>query len=131
MGYGLLADLVVGVHVAFAFFALLGGLLVLQWRRWAWFHIPAGGWAVFIEFSGRMCPLTPLENWLREKAGGPGYGSGFVEHYILPVLYPSVLTRGDQMALGILVVTINVAIYGWVIYRKLKGKRLTQWTPSK
>ena len=85
----LLADLVVILHLSFVLFVVFGGLLVLRWPRLAWVHLPAAAWGVAIEFTGGICPLTPLENWLREKAGEIGYADGFTEHYILPVLYPA------------------------------------------
>jgi hypothetical protein len=115
--YRLLADLVVVIHLAFVVFAVLGGLLVLRWRRIAWLHLPAAVWAALIEFRGWICPLTPLENWLRARGGGSGYETGFVEHYILPVLYPAELTRELQLILGTLVAGINVAVYGGLLIR--------------
>lgn len=117
MLYRLLADLVVGIHFAFVIFALLGGLMVLRWRWAAWLHLPAAIWAVLIEFAGWICPLTPLENWLRTRGGGTGYETGFVAHYIIPVLYPAGLTRELQIILGLVVAGVNLAIYGWLIWR--------------
>ena len=112
-----LADLVVVAHFLFVVFVVLGGLLVLRWPRVAYLHIPAAVWGAAIEFAGWTCPLTPLENWLRRQAGGASYSGGFVEHYILPVLYPSALTRDLQLILGFLVIAFNVAIYAFV-FRK-------------
>lgn len=91
-------------------------------RKWAWVHVPAAVWGVAIEWVGWVCPLTPLENWLRLQAGVAGYRGGFVEHYLLPVLYPTGLTRGAQVALGGLVVAINLAAYlvVWTRYRRLE-----------
>ena len=123
MLYRVFADLVIVVHLAFVLFAVLGGLLVLRWRRCAWVHVPCVVWAALIEFAGWVCPLTPLENWLRERGGAIAYRSGFVEHYILPILYPAVLTRRMQIVLGLLVLGINLGIYGWVLYRVIKGRR--------
>ena len=114
MIYYFLADLVVVIHLLFVFFVMLGGLLVLRWRIFAWIHIPAVFWAVLIEFSGWICPLTPLENHLRIKGGSSGYATGFVEHYIIPLLYPSQLTRKLQVFLGLLVLVVNLVIYLWV-----------------
>ncbi len=122
MPYGFLADLVVLVHFAFVLFVLLGGLLVLKWKRVAWGHVPAFLWGALIEFAGWICPLTPLENWLRAKGGVTGYGSGFIEHYILPVLYPTLLTRRLQIALGLLILGVNLGIYGWLLRRSVKVK---------
>jgi hypothetical protein len=96
----------------------MGGLLVLRWPRLAYLHIPAALWGAWIEFTGRICPLTPLENALRARAGDAGYSGGFIEHYILPVLYPSVLTRNIQLVLGALVVVINLIVYGYLIRRR-------------
>ena len=94
-----MADLVVVVHFLFVLFVVLGGLLVLRWPRVAYFHVPAAVWGAAIELGGWICPLTPLENSLRQQAGGTGYSGGFIEHYILPVLYPSALTRDIQLPL--------------------------------
>jgi hypothetical protein len=114
--YGVLADLVVVVHLLFVVFAVLGGFLVLKWRRVAWFHLPAALWAALIEFAGWYCPLTPLENRLRQLAGGTGYEGGFIEHYLIPLLYPPGLSRGLQIVLGGLVLTVNIAVYGWLAW---------------
>jgi hypothetical protein len=123
MLYRIFADIVIVIHLAFVLFAVFGGLLVLRWKRWACLHVPAVLWAALIEFAGWVCPLTPLENWLREKGGAIAYRSGFVEHYILPLLYPAVLTRSLQIVLGLFVLGINLGIYGWVLYRTYKGRR--------
>jgi hypothetical protein len=116
--YGALADLVVVVHLAFVAFVVFGGLLVLRRPRLAWLHLPAAVWGVMIEFAGWMCPLTPLENAFRERGGEAGYSGGFVEHYLLPVLYPSGLTRGVQLMLGSLVLALNLAVYGAILARR-------------
>ncbi len=117
MVYRFLADLVLVAHFAFVVFAVVGALLVLRWRWVVWLHLPAVVWAALIEFAGWICPLTPLENWLRELGGSAGYESGFVEHYILPVLYPGGLTREVQIVLGLLVLAVNIGIYGWLLRR--------------
>lgn len=119
--YGFLADLVVVAHFLFVLFVVLGGLLVLRWPRVAWLHVPAAIWGAAIELGGGICPLTPLENSLRRQAGGTGYSGGFIEHYILPVLYPSALTRNIQLLLGILVIAVNLGIYSYLVYRKRAG----------
>lgn len=98
--YPLLADLVLIVHLAFVIFVLCGGLLVLRCRWIAWLHLPAAVWGTVVEFTGWICPLTPLENWLRAQAGQTGYRSDFVAYYLLPVLYPDALTRDVQLMLG-------------------------------
>ncbi len=110
----LLADLVVILHLSFVLFVVFGGLLVLRWPRLAWVHLPAAAWGAAVEFAGGICPLTPLEQWLRVEGGGLGYGSDFIERYVLPVLYPAGLTHNVQLVLGIVVVVINAAVYGWV-----------------
>ena len=122
MIYRLTADFVVLIHLAFILFAVLGGLLVLRYRRWALLHLPALIWAVLISLVGWVCPLTPLENWLRERAGVLGYDTSFIEHYLLPVIYPGELTRRIQIFLGLLVLGINLGIYGLIAYRLLKTK---------
>lgn len=124
--YRLLADLTVVAHFVFVLFAVGGGLLVLRWRRVVWLHIPAAVWAALIEFYGWVCPLTPLENWLRVRSGASGYRGGFIEHYILPVLYPRALTRELQIVLGIFVLVVNLAIYSWLLIRAIKGRDLEE-----
>jgi hypothetical protein len=119
--YRILADLVVVLHLAFVLFALLGGFLVVRWKRSAWVHVPAFVWAAFIELSGGVCPLTPLENWLRNRGGAMGYRTGFIDHYIIPVLYPAALTRQWQIALGLFVIAVNLGIYGFLWRRPLKS----------
>ena len=111
MIFSILADATVVLHVAFVAFVLLGGLLVLRWRRVAWVHVPSVAWAAWVEFAGWYCPLTPLENWLRQRGGGLPYTSSFVEHYVLPLLYPSALTRDMQWLLGAIVVLVNAVVY--------------------
>ncbi|MEJ2720236.1 MAG: DUF2784 domain-containing protein [bacterium] len=122
MIYRVLADGVVLVHLAFILFVILGGVLVVKWKWLAWIHIPAFVWGVLIEFAGWWCPLTPLENWLRESGDAARYQTGFVEHYILPVIYPTALTREIQFVLGGIVLIINLAIYG-IVFRRMTGGR--------
>ena len=111
----LLATLVVTLHLTFVVFVVLGGLLVLRWPWLAYAHLPAALWGAWIEFAGWVCPLTPLEQSLRLKAGEQGYSGSFIEHYLLPLLYPSALTRTIQVALGIIVIAVNLAIYGYLL----------------
>lgn len=113
----ILADAVVLLHVAFVVFVVLGGLLVLYRRFFLWLHLPAAVWGFLIEVAGMHCPLTHLENALRRRAGEAGYPGGFIEHYLIPVLYPIGLTRIDQAVLGAAVVVVNLAVYGVVIRR--------------
>jgi hypothetical protein len=119
MLYRFLADLVVLVHSGFVLFVVLGGLLALRWPRAAWAHFPAAFWGAGIEFLGGICPLTPLENHLRLRGGEAGYTGGFVEHYVLPVLYPAGLTRGVQLVLGTFVVVLNIVVYT-IVWRRLR-----------
>jgi len=118
--YRALADLVLVVHLTFVLFVVLGGLLVLRWPRAAWLHIPAAIWGVLIEYTGWICPLTPLENSFRARGGEMGYSGGFIEHYIQPLLYPAGLTRGTQIALGSFVLLLNLGAYGILL---TKGKK--------
>ena len=129
MQYRLLADAVVLLHAAFVGFVLLGGLLVLRWPRLSWVHVPVVVWGAAIEFVGGLCPLTPLENHWRRLAGEQGYAGGFVEHYVTALLYPAGLTRSLQVALGGLVLAVNVAVYVQVL-RKRRGRRAASPTPS-
>lgn len=122
MIYRLLADLVVLTHLAFVFLAVAGALLVLRWRWLVWFHVPAAAWAALIEFAGWICPLTPLENRLRVLSGSEAYRGGFIDHYVLPTLYPSGLTRGVQVFLGSVVVIVNLGIYSWLVARALRPR---------
>lgn len=118
MLYRILADLIVVLHLAFVIFAVLGGLMALRWRRIIYGHIPAALWAVLVEFSGWVCPLTPLENALRVKGGETDYADSFIEHYVLPLLYPAELTRDMQMALGALALAVNLGIYWHISTRR-------------
>ena len=118
MFYSLAADTVLVVHLAFVLFVVLGGLAVLRWPKLAWVHLPVVAWGAAIEFGGWVCPLTPLENHLRRAAGESGYSGGFVEHYITAVIYPEGLTREHQIALGVLVLVINLAVYAVLLRRR-------------
>jgi len=117
----LLADLIVLLHFAFVAFVVAGGMLALRWPRAAWLHLPAAAWGAAIEFFGWICPLTPLENALRQASGAGVYGGDFVARYLLPILYPAGLTTDVQLLLGIGVVAVNAAIYGWVLLRRKRG----------
>jgi hypothetical protein len=113
----LLATAVVLVHLAFVAFAVVGGLLALRWPRVAWVHVPAAAWAAGISFAGWICPLTPLENWLRTQSGEVPYPGGFLEHYLLPILYPVALTQTLQIAIGAFVIALNALVY-WRVLRR-------------
>jgi hypothetical protein len=105
------ADAVMIVHLAFVLFVVLGGLLAVRDLRFAWVHLPAVAWGVYVEFAARVCPLTPLENRLRRAAGEAGYEGGFIEHYVTPLVYPAGLTSAHQFWLGVAIVAFNVLVY--------------------
>jgi uncharacterized protein DUF2784 len=115
MTYRVLADAVALLHAAFVVFVVVGGLLVVRWPRLAVLHVPAAIWGALIEFGGWICPLTPLENHFRDRAGEAGYTGGFVEHYVLRALYPAGLTRSIQWTLGCFVIAVNTAAYVYVV----------------
>lgn len=119
--YGNLATLVVVGHFAFILFVMFGGLLALRWRRAPWIHLPLTFWGGYVELAGKICPLTPLENRLRRAAGEAEYAGGFIEHYLLPIIYPSGLTRGVQLVLGGGLILMNILIYAWVIHRRRRA----------
>ncbi len=124
MFFRLLADLVVVIHLAFIAFVVLGGLLAFR-RRWIpWLQLPLASWGAILEFRGWICPLTPLENWLRQNAGEAGYSGGFVEHYIIPIVYPTTLTPHIQVSLAVLVCLVNVLVYTLVWFSRRKRKSL-------
>ncbi|WIM06581.1 MAG: DUF2784 domain-containing protein [Candidatus Nitricoxidivorans perseverans] len=118
VNYPLLADAVLLFHLAFILFVVFGALLVWRFPRLVWLHLPAAVWGAAIEISGRVCPLTPLENHLRRMNGETGYRGGFIEHYLLSVIYPHALTREMQIAMGIGVVLINAAAYALLMRRR-------------
>jgi len=109
--YSILADAILVIHFLFVIFVALGGLLVLRWRRVAWLHVPAAAWGVAIEFFGWICPLTPLENALRARAGESTYHGDFIARYLMPVLYPEGLTREAQLVLGLAALAVNAVVY--------------------
>lgn len=117
MIYRLLADGVLLLHLAFILFVVLGVFLVARWPRLIWLHLPAVAWGAFIEFTGGFCPLTPLENQLRRMGGEAGYSGSFIEHYLLPVIYPGDFTRQMQILLLFGVVAVNLATYAWLYFR--------------
>jgi hypothetical protein len=117
--YTALADAVVVVHLAFVAFVVVGGFLTWCWPRMAWLHVPAFCWGIWVEYSGWICPLTPLENHLRLLAGEQRYSGGFVSHYLLPILYPPGLTRPVQWALGTFVLLLNGFIYIY-LWRRIR-----------
>ena len=123
MPYVILADALLVIHAVFVVFVVLGGALVWLRPRAAWLHLPAVVWGVGIEWTGAICPLTPLEQWLRLRAGVGTYEGTFIEQYVWPLLYPAALTRTDQWVLGAVALAINVAAYGWLWRRRRLGAR--------
>jgi Protein of Unknown function (DUF2784). len=116
MLYRLAAEGVLLLHLAFIAFVILGAAIAARWRWFVIVHIPAATWGFFIELTGRVCPLTYAENYLRIRAGQSVYTESFIEHYLLAIIYPAGLTREVQFVLAAVVVVVNVAIYGWLFY---------------
>ena len=126
MIYRILADLMVVLHGLFILFVVLGGFLVLKWRKLIWAHLPVVCWGALVEFTGWICPLTPWENHFRRLAGEAVYEGDFVGKYILPLIYPEELTRGIQIILGSLVVMINVVVYTIVVVRYIRKRKIDE-----
>lgn len=120
MFYSVAADLLVIVHLLFIIFVITGGLSILKWRWMFLLHIPAAVWGAFVEINGLLCPLTPWENKLRMLAGERGYPNSFIEHYLIPVIYPPEITQTMLMFMGVMVIVINLCIYSFVVYRLIK-----------
>jgi hypothetical protein len=123
MGYRLAADLTLLLHLLFILFVIFGGLLCLHRFRWAWLHLPAMIWGVWVEWAGWICPLTPMENHFRQLASSQEYSGGFIEHYLIPVIYPEQLTVSLQWVLGGLVLIVNIFIYLYVFQKKRKTEQ--------
>lgn len=126
--YRLAADAVVIAHLVFILFVFLGGLTLFRWPRLVWVHIPAALWGGIVEFTGAPCPLTPLENLFRRAGNAESYSGGFVDHYIVPIVYPPGLTREVQWVLGGLILAINIAVYYRLLTRKRKLESSTHET---
>lgn len=119
-----MADAVVAFHAAFIVFALLGASLLVRWPALVWLHLPAMAWGGFVEFTGRICPLTALEDHFREAAGGNGYSGSFIDHYLTPIIYPDGLTRGTQAVFGVVLIGVNGLLYARFIgHRRANGAR--------
>ena len=116
-----LADITVIIHFAFVLFVLFGALLLLKWPRLIWAHLPCLIWGLIVEFTGWLCPLTPLENHFRAAAGLELYSGDFVMQYIMPVLYPQNLTRDLQIIFGLIVLVLNTVIYAYLVRRWVKN----------
>jgi hypothetical protein len=119
----LAADIIVLVHLGFILFVALGGILVVKWRKVAFLHLPCALWGVLIAFGGWICPLTPLEMHFRQLAGQTGYDGGFIDHYVMPLVYPAGLTRGMQIAFGVTILTVNLLVYALVLVKRAKRKK--------
>lgn len=130
MWWRALADGVLVLHLGFLLFVVLGGLLVLRWPRVAWLHLPAVAWGAWIEFTGSICPLTPLENRLRRAGGEVGYTGGFIDQYLVPVLYPPGLTRTHQILLGVAVLVLNLIAYVAVARRRARHANVARQPPA-
>ena len=117
----LLATAVVLAHLLFVAFVMAGGVLALRWRKVAYLHLAAVAWAIYVEWSGAICPLTPLENSLRAAAGLEAYAGDFVAEYVFPLLYPDGLTRRAQLVIGIVVLAVNSIVYAAVIVRSRRS----------
>lgn len=124
MAYTIASAAVLLLHLAFVLFVVFGAVLVLRWPRLLWLHLPAAAWGFFVELTGRGCPLTALENLLRQRAGLDGYAESFLEHYLLWLLYPGGLTRDTQVFLAAAVVAVNVLLYGLVLRVRMRRRRL-------
>ena len=114
MLYQISADLIVVLHFSFVLFVLFGGFLLIKWPRLMWLHLPSVAWGIFVEFSGWICPLTPLENWLRAQAGEATYAGDFIVRSLSSILYPDALTHEIQLILGTALLIVNLAIYRWL-----------------
>jgi len=117
---GFTADMIVLVHLGFIVFVALGGFLVIKWHNIAFLHIPCALWGVLIAFGGWICPLTPLEMHFRKLAGIAGYDGGFIDHYVMPIVYPAGLTRGMQIAFGVTILAVNLIVYARVLVNRTK-----------
>jgi hypothetical protein len=118
MFWRIAADALVLLHLVFILFVLLGGLLLLRWPRLLCLHLPAVAWGIVVECLHLGCPLTPWENHLRRMAGQAGYEDGFIEHYLIPLIYPAGLTPQIQLWLGSIVLLVNLNVYACLIWRR-------------
>jgi hypothetical protein len=124
--YLLLADAVVVLHFAFIVFVALGAFTAYRWPKMAWAHIPSALWGAWIEITRGICPLTPIEVRFREMGGAEGYTGSFIEHYLVPVMYPSGLTPAHQLVLGGLVVVVNLSAYGFLLWRRRAARHQSE-----
>jgi hypothetical protein len=120
---GLAADVIVLAHLGFILFVALGGILVVKWRKVAFLHLPCALWGVLIAFGGWICPLTPLEMHFRQLAGQAGYTGRFIDHYVLTIVYPAGLTRGMQIAFGVIILSANLLVYARILVDRAKRRK--------
>lgn len=123
MFYLLLVEITILLHFLFVLFVAAGGLLLLRWPRLVWLHMPMLLWGIYIQFSGGYCPLTPLEKYFRQMAGMQTYEGGFINQYIMPILYPRGLTHEMQIVIGVVLVFINVIYYSLFLYRRRRKQK--------
>lgn len=116
------ADLTLAFHLGFILFVVLGAILVIRWPKLVWLHVPAAVWGAYVEIAGKICPLTTLENAFRRAAGEAGYDESFIEHYLLPIIYPAGLTRSTQLVLAAAVIFVNLVLYGYLLLRRRKTR---------
>lgn len=129
MVFALLAFVTVLFHLAFILFVIFGGVLVARRPRLAPVHLACAAWGAYVALANRICPLTPLENWFRQRGGGSGYGGDFLEHYLLAIVYPTGLTAGVQRTLGAAVIVLNAGVYAWILRRSRVRSRAAAVTP--
>ena len=116
------ADAILSFHLAFILFCAFGAVLALKWRWIPLLQLPAAAWGFYVEISGRICPLTQMEDYFRAQAGQPVYTGDFIGHYLLATIYPSGLTREIQFFLAAIVLLLNASIYASLISRWLRRK---------
>lgn len=121
--FRILADATVLLHLLFIAFMVMGGALALRWPRVTWVHLPLAAWGVLVQWMSWTCPLTPLENWFRAAARVPTYSAGFVEQYLLPILYPLTFGPRSHLALGVAVLAVNAGVYGVLLGRSARARR--------
>jgi len=124
MGWSILADLVLMLHGAFIAWATLGALAVWRWPRLLWAHLPALAWAVWVEASAGICPLTPLETALRHRAGQGGYEGSFIDHHLGALIYPQGLTSAAQWRIALGLAAFNLGLYGLIVWRRVRRSRM-------
>lgn len=123
MGYRLAADTMMIAHLLYIIFVVVGGLIAFRARWILWLHVPAVAWAIYVQFVGRLCPLTTWEVGLRQRAGEAGFEGGFIEHYLVPLIYPANMPAALPLLLGTAVIVINATLYGWLIVQTRRRRQ--------